>query len=82
MSALVKSALAYTLPVFALAFALGALRVTLVAPATGPLLAVALEVPLVLALSWIIAGPVLRRWPLHGSRRLAMAALLRGSDAV
>lgn len=71
----VKAAFAYTLPVFACAFVIGAVRVTLVAPATGPLIAVALEVPLVLALSWIIAGRVLRRWALAGSRRLAMAAL-------
>lgn len=75
MSALVKSALAYTLPVFALAFALGALRVTLIAPATGPLLAVALEVPLVLVLSWLVAGRVLTRWPLPPAQRPALAVL-------
>lgn len=71
----VKAAFAYTLPVFACAFVIGAIRVMLVAPATGPLLAVALEVPLVLALSWLVAGRVLRRWPLAGSQRHAMAAL-------
>lgn len=71
----VKAAFAYTLAVFACAFVIGAIRVTLVAPATGPLLAVALEVPLVLTLSWIIAGPVLRRWPVERSGRVAMAAL-------
>lgn len=59
----VKAALAYVLPVFALAFAFGVLRVTLIAPRTGPLPAVALELPLVLALSWAVAGRVLRRWP-------------------
>ena len=58
MSAIVKAAFAYTLPVFALAFALGAARVTHVAPVTGPLVAVALEVPVVLALSWTIAGRI------------------------
>lgn len=75
MSPLVKSALAYVLPVFGLAFCLGALRVTLVAPVTGPLIAVALEVPIVLALSWAVAGAVLRRWPLDRTGRLAMGAL-------
>lgn len=75
MSPVVKSALAYVLPVFALAFCLGALRVTLVAPQTGALAAVALEVPVVLALSWLVAGAVLRRWPLGGAGRLAMGAL-------
>jgi hypothetical protein len=75
MPVIVKSALAYMLPVFAVAFLLGALRVTLVAPAIGPLAAVALEVPLVLGLSWLVAGRVLSRWPLSASGRLAMGAL-------
>lgn len=75
MSPAVKSALAYVLPVFVLAFCLGALRVTLVAPRTGALAAVALEVPVVLALSWVIAARVLRRWPLGGPGRLGMGAL-------
>lgn len=73
MVRIVKSAFAYTLPVFALAFGIGALRVTLVAPATGPLLAVALEVPVVLALSWIIAGRI--RLPPTVPQRAAMALL-------
>lgn len=58
MSAIVKAAFAYTLPVFALAFVLGAARVSLIAPVTGPLIAVALEVPVVLALSWTLAGRI------------------------
>ena len=64
---MLKPALVYVLPVFAVAFLLGALRVTLVAPRIGPLAAVALELPLVLALSWVVAGRVLRRWP-HAPR--------------
>lgn len=58
MSPIVKAAFAYTLPVFALAFAIGAARVSLIAPVTGPLIAVGLEVPVVLSLSWIIAGRI------------------------
>ena len=73
MPRLVPAALAYVLPVFAVAFVLGALRVTFIAPRLGPLAAVALEVPLVLALSWLVAGRVLRRWPL--TPRLGMALL-------
>lgn len=69
---MLKPVLAYVLPVFAVAFALGALRVSLVAPQVGPLLAVALEVPLVLALSWRVAGHVLNRWPLPPPQRLGM----------
>lgn len=75
MPRLVTPALSYVAPVFAVAFLLGALRVTLVAPQTGALLAVALEVPLLLALSWLVAGRVLGRWPLALADRLAMGAL-------
>lgn len=63
MPPVVKAAFAYTLPVFAAAFVLGALRVTFIAPATGPLIAVALEIPLVLTLSWVVAGHVLSHSP-------------------
>ena len=63
MSRLLPAALAYVLPVFAAAFVLGALRVTVLAPKVGPLAAVAIEVPLVLALSWVVAARVLHRWP-------------------
>jgi hypothetical protein len=75
MPVAVKAALAYFGTVFAAAFLLGALRVTLVAPRTGPLAAVALEVPVVLALSWVVAGRVLARWPLPLPGRIMMGAL-------
>jgi hypothetical protein len=73
MVPVVKAALAYTLPVFAVAFLLGSLRVTLIAPQTGPLIAVALEVPVVLALSWAVAGRVLALWPLTTLQRAVLA---------
>lgn len=75
MSPIVKAAMAYTLSVFAVAFVIGALRVTLIAPQTGPLVAVALEVPLILAVSWAVSGRVLHRWPLAFDGRAAMALL-------
>ncbi|WP_136645383.1 hypothetical protein [Tabrizicola sp. YIM 78059] len=75
MPSIVAAAVSYFAAVFAVAFVLGALRVTLVAPQTGPLLAVALEVPLVLALSWLVAGLVLRRWPMARRERLALGGL-------
>jgi hypothetical protein len=75
MDQIVKAAFAYVLPVFAVAFGLGALRVTVIAPAIGLLLAVAAEVPLVLALAWAVAGRVLARWPLSGPQRAGMALL-------
>lgn len=73
---MLKPALAYVLPVFVTAFALGALRVGLIAPRTGPLLAVALELPLVLALSWAVAGRVLRRWPRTPRLGMGLASFL------
>jgi len=76
MPKLLLPTLSYVLPVFALAFLLGALRVTLVAPRIGPLAAVALELPLVLALSWAIAGQVLARWPLAPRLGMGLTSFL------
>lgn len=68
-------ALAYAAAVFAAGFALGVLRVAWIAPAVGPLAAVALELPVMLAISWGVAGRVLARWSLPRNRRLAMGGL-------
>ena len=46
--------------VFVAGFALGALRVTFVAPHIGPLAAVAVELPIMLAIAWSIARPLFR----------------------
>lgn len=76
MPRIVLPALVYVSTVFAAAFVLGALRVLVVAPRLGELAAVALEVPVVLGLSWLVAGRVLRRWPLPlPGQRLAMGGL-------
>ena len=72
---ILKAALAYFTVVFAAAFVVGALRVTLIAPQIGALAAVAVEVPLVLCLSWIVAGRVLQRRPLTLPQRAAMGVL-------
>jgi hypothetical protein len=66
-------ALAYAAAVFAVGFVLGTLRVLWLAPTVGELPAVAMELPVMLAASWVAAGAVLRRWPVD--RRLAMGAL-------
>ena len=70
-----RAAVVYFLPVFAVAFLLGVVRQLLVIPLTGPLIAVALEVPVILILSWWVAAKVLHRWPLPLQGRLAMGAL-------
>ncbi|MDT8855647.1 hypothetical protein RNZ50_11605 [Paracoccaceae bacterium Fryx2] len=63
MPVLLTAAFRYLAIVFAAAFALGVLRVLVVAPRIGEVAAVLLEVPLVLAISWVVAGHTLRRWP-------------------
>ena len=72
MLRIMPPALAYALPVFAAGFVLGALRAIWVAPALGPLAAVALELPVMLGIAWGLAGPVFRRWP--GAPRAATGA--------
>jgi hypothetical protein len=75
MQALLIAACVYFGIVFALAFVLGVLRVTLVAPQVGALAAVALEVPVILGISWAVAGWIARWWPRPPLQRLAMGAV-------
>ncbi len=77
--AALRAGLAYAALVFAAGFALGAIRVMLLTPAAGELAAVALELPLILALSWLACGALLRRItvaPRTGPRLLMGAAAL------
>jgi hypothetical protein len=48
--------------VFACAFAVGTVRVLLVAPRTGATAAVILEAPILLAISWFTSRWCVRRW--------------------
>jgi hypothetical protein len=57
-----RAGVVYFLAVFAIGFVLGALRVMFIAPAVGPLWAVALELPFMLAASWSICGWLVRRF--------------------
>lgn len=75
MQALPFVALVYFGIVFAVAFVLGALRVTLIAPQLGDLASVTLEVPVVLAFSWVVAGWIARWWPRPWFCRLGMGIL-------
>lgn len=52
---------AYFAAVFAAGFALGVLRTTVLTPAIGHLAAVAIELPVILAIAWFACGAVLRR---------------------
>ena len=61
---------------FLAGFALGLLRVGIVAPRIGEARAVLAELPLMLALSWAVAGAVLRRSRLPPGRpRLVMGVV-------
>lgn len=76
MRQIVRPALTYLAVVFAAAFVLGTIRTLWLIPRIGEVRAVLVEVPLVLALSWGVAGAVLRRWPLTArTARAAMGAL-------
>ena len=72
-----KAGLVYALGVFAVGFVLGMVRVLLVEPALGAAAAVAIEVPLMLGVSWVVAKAVLRRFPVQRliRHRLAMAGI-------
>lgn len=68
------AAAAYCAIVFALAFLLGVVRTLFVAPRVGELVAVLIEAPIVLFVSWRAAGWSIRRFSVSArtSHRLAM----------
>ncbi len=77
-SIILRAALAYFGIIFAFAFGLGLVRTLLLAPMIGETAAVMLELPLVLTISWLSAGHVLRRWRLTHAKtgfRLAVGGL-------
>ena len=56
MGRVLKAATAYFALVFAAGFVLGTLRTLWLAPALGPMLAVAAELPVMLGVSWLACG--------------------------
>ena len=75
MTSALKAGLSYFAAVFAAGFLLGVARTLLIAPRTGDLAAVALELPLILAVSWVACGWAVRRHDVAGKSgaRLVMA---------
>ncbi|MGB5195404.1 MAG: hypothetical protein WBN70_20640 [Polyangiales bacterium] len=73
----VKAGATYFAVVFAAGFVLGTVRVLLLIPRFGALPSVLLELPLMLAISWIACGWVLRRFqvPPRIAARLSMGAI-------
>lgn len=89
MATSLRAGLFYFLLVFAIGFALGTIRVTLVIPRLGDTNAVLIELPVMLALSWIACAWLVRRCavPPRVAERLAMggfafALLMVGDLAV
>jgi hypothetical protein len=77
MSAAQRAGAAYFLAVFIVAFAVGAFRVSVVAPRYGAVTAVSLEAPLILAVSWFASRWACARFTVSRSMvpRLAMGAV-------
>jgi len=69
------SAAAYFAIVFGAGFVLGVLRTLWLAPAVGPLWAVVIELPVILAVAWLACVRALRRWPLAPTQAAAMGVL-------
>lgn len=74
MAAALRAGLFYFMLVFAIGFALGAIRVMLVIPRLGETNAVLIELPVMLALSWVACAWLVRRFalPPRAAARLAM----------
>ncbi|EIF32093.1 hypothetical protein BCh11DRAFT_07671 [Burkholderia sp. Ch1-1] len=65
----VKAGTAYALIVFAIGFALGAIRVLVLVPHLGATASVVLETPIMLAASWKVARWSVQRFNLQPERR-------------
>jgi hypothetical protein len=74
MRAALSAGLLYFAIVFAAGFALGTLRVLWLAPLAGPLAAVAIELPVMLLVSWVASDWLCRSFRVlrTGAARLAM----------
>jgi hypothetical protein len=70
------AAIAYWAVVFALGFVLGTIRVLWVIPLMGLMPATLLELPIILAASWLVAGWLVRRFGLaRGGEALVVGML-------
>lgn len=69
----------YAGAVFLAGFALGTLRTLVIAPRAGDLIAVGIELPVILGVSWWVFGWLARgrgAWPLPARGRVGLAAFL------
>jgi hypothetical protein len=74
MGRALRSGVVYFLAVFAAGFVLGVLRTLFVVPRVGVLAAVAIELPIVLAVAWWVSARLLRASALHRRDAAMMGA--------
>lgn len=67
MTTAIRAGLAYVAIVFAIGFGLGVIRVLLVIPRFGAVVAVCIEAPVLLALAWWTCGALVRRFAVADS---------------
>lgn len=65
----------YFIAVFAAGFVLGVLRTLVLLPLVGPLCAVLVELPVILAIAWLVCTRILRCWPLSRAAAVGMGAV-------
>ena len=77
MPSAIKVGILYFAIVFAAGFLLGTFRMFVLLPLTSELAAVALELPIILIISWLVCRRLISRFsvPATASQRLAMGAL-------
>jgi hypothetical protein len=77
VAAAFEAGLAYFATVFAVGFALGTLRVLVVVPRVGEMAGLLIELPIMLLVSWVVCGWLLKRFSVQNkpSRGLLMGAV-------
>ncbi len=73
---IVSAAIAYWAMVFALGFVLGTIRMLWVIPLVGLMPATMIEVPIILAASWLAAGWLVRRFAIASTREALLVGAL------
>jgi len=85
MKRILLTGTAYVTAVFAAGFVLGVLRTLVLVPLLGEMAAVLVELPVILAVAWLVCARILRRWPLSPAAAVGMGAiaflLLMGAEA-
>jgi hypothetical protein len=85
MKRILLTGTAYVAAVFAAGLVLGVLRTLVLVPLLGEMTAVLVELPVILAVAWLVCTRILRRWPLSPAAAVGMGAiaflLLMGAEA-